>query len=321
MGCCKFGDEIWYCFEPESLRLVTVIDNTDHMTMAACVSLHVPQVNSMEMNFSDEVLAHLICFRQTDGQSCCDVSYVPIMRSDAQFALFSSDCGEFEVYIREKIFEDCRVFLLERIEEMLSRGQMQHTLDTEQFKENDTLYSHACDEELRFAKCVAAWNRWTRKKPISESELESAISDLNYHLRKVGGLDQCEDIRDIHQLDAKLDAFFVDMVGEYNCRTNFSQTSSYSACRFRRYRFEEESKLLSELRGSEKMQSDVISRRPVHKEDIILLAMKLGQFSRDILSSVSDRNQIHLMIFSTEEGRNACMNSCATPWHKSSSCA
>ena len=125
MGCCKFGDEIWYCFEPESLRLVTVIDNTDHMTMAACVSLHVPQVNSMEMNFSDEVLAHLICFRQTDGQSCCDVSYVPIMRSDAQSALFSSDCGEFEVYIREKIFEDCRVFLLERIEEMLSRGQTQ----------------------------------------------------------------------------------------------------------------------------------------------------------------------------------------------------
>ena len=55
------------------------------------------------------------------------------------------------------------------------------------------------------------------------------------------------------------------------------------------------------------MQSEVISRRPVYKEDIILLAMKLGQFSRDILSSVSDRNQIHLMIFSTEEGRNACM--------------
>ena len=55
------------------------------------------------------------------------------------------------------------------------------------------------------------------------------------------------------------------------------------------------------------MQVDIIARRPVYKEDILLLALKHKSYRDDILRAVGDSNRAHLVIFSTQEGRAACL--------------
>lgn len=55
------------------------------------------------------------------------------------------------------------------------------------------------------------------------------------------------------------------------------------------------------------MQADVISRRPVYNEDILLLPIEHSSYSSKIVSAVGNSNNAHLVIFSTAEGRRACL--------------
>ena len=126
-------------------------------------------------------------------------------------------------------------------------------------------------------------------------------------MREVGGLDENEQISDIHELNARTKPFFSQLFGTYNDRTGPLQTSNHSAAVFRRRWLEKEPRFLTSLRQSDEMQVDIIARRPVYKEDILLLALKHKSYRDDILRAVGDSNRAHLVIFSTQEGRAACL--------------
>lgn len=87
--------------------------------------------------------------------------------------------------------------------------------------------------------------RWVQKLEICEFDLESAITQANCYLREVGGLDTIEEVRDVAELRAKMRLFHADLFGTYKGRTQGSQTSAYSACRFRRQRFQDEARFLT----------------------------------------------------------------------------
>ena len=304
-------EDIWHCCEPELSRHVTVIDSTDHMTREACIRSYIPQIDCSKMKFpeftNEEVLANVICFRQTEGLSCCDLRFTAINRSDVQSALSSVDCANIEDFIRKQLVEEFKATLFASIENRLSKMQVQYDLDSDLFKKDDELYSEACIEEHRFAVSIGTLNRWHMKKQISESDLEGAKTDMNYFLRKVGGLNQEEEIRETSELFARMISFFWDLARKYNCRTELTQNAAYSAFRFRRDRLDDERKFWSLLRDSNEMQLEVISRRPVYKEDILILALQQSEIRRGILSATSNASQIHLVIFSTDEARRACL--------------
>lgn len=85
----------------------------------------------------EELPASLICFRQTESKSWDGFKCVHIKRSDVQWLLSIEDGENFENSAQNRIFEEIRTLLLDRIEERLSLGHMQRIRDTEEFKEND----------------------------------------------------------------------------------------------------------------------------------------------------------------------------------------
>ena len=101
------------------------------------------------------------------------------------------------------------------------------------------------------------------ERKMSESDIERAIANLNRYPRKVGGLDQQEDSREMNQMHARMKPFFLQILREYNCRFQISQISGNFAWIFRRKCFMEENRLFPELKDSNSMQLDVISTRPV----------------------------------------------------------
>jgi hypothetical protein len=105
-----------------------------------------------------------------------------------------------------------------------------------------------------------------------------------------------------------------------NRQTRRTQSAAYSACTYRRQRFEDEVTFLTHLRESNEMQADVISRRPVYNEDILLLGMQHSSYRSKIVSAVGDSNSAHLVIFSTAEGRRACLKKVYSLAHELVSC-
>jgi hypothetical protein len=65
-----FDGELWQCFEPQDAKHALVVDNTEHLTRAASVSLHIPELPDSTVNGLDftgeDVLAILVCIQQSE---------------------------------------------------------------------------------------------------------------------------------------------------------------------------------------------------------------------------------------------------------------
>ena len=68
-----FDGELWHCFAPQDAKHVHVVDNTEHLTRAASVRLHIPEllgntVNGLEFT-GEDVLATLVCTQYSEKAS------------------------------------------------------------------------------------------------------------------------------------------------------------------------------------------------------------------------------------------------------------
>jgi hypothetical protein len=314
-----FDGELWHCFAPQDAKHVLVVDNTEHLTRAASVRLHIPEllastVNGLEFT-GEDVLATLVCTQHSKNESRKQYTIVPLQGSKVRSFLWTENCSlqsaTMEEYMQKRMFDENNRDLTLIIKKHLVDVQDQLVIEKERSTPALEEYMQMLSDFRRMWNSKMAAYCYVkdysqRKEEFEHSrDIPTILKDANFFLGLIG--ETAQNPESLEELLPKFEERFKDVYYAIICRPQRLQTSDFASSKFRQDRLMMQRNYLLGLESCPEKQSRAISERPVYKEDILALAMQDPSFCEFIRSAVGESDQAHLVLFSSPDACRVCL--------------